>query len=118
LINFLQDAKEDLANGRCYFPLNDLQKFGMSSPSEIVASGMAGQLVEYECDRIGELLKDGKALPSLLRGRLRLEIKAVLAGADAMLSKIRASGSQIFNERPKLSGSERRMLLVKALLPF
>jgi squalene synthase HpnC len=118
LINFLQDSKEDLENGRCYFPIEDLQTFDIESPIDISASDRARELVAYECDRIGELLAKGKILQSLLRGRLRLEIKAVLAGADMILGKIRQAGSGIFYERPTLSGIEQKMLIAKALLPF
>jgi squalene synthase HpnC len=117
LINFLQDAKEDIANDRCYFPLEDLRRFGMGQPRDM-NSGNASALVAFECDRIQRLLDEGRKLPSMLRGRVRLEIKAVLAGADAMLSKIRSLGGSIFSQRPALSGGEKRMLIVKSLLPF
>jgi hydroxysqualene synthase len=118
LINFMQDAKDDLANGRCYFPLEDLRRFGIARASDIAESDSASQLVAFECDRIQRLLDEGIILPRMLRGRLRLEIKAILAGADLMLSKIRKLGSGIFEKRSALSKTEEKLLIAKALLPF
>lgn len=118
LINFLQDAKEDIANGRCYFPLDDMQRFGIQSLNDLRRAEPVDRLVKHECDRIEQLLAGGRRLPSMLSGRIRLEIKAVLRGADMMLAKIRTCNSAIFDERPSLNAGERRMLLAKALLPF
>jgi squalene synthase HpnC len=116
LINFLQDAKDDLANGGYYFPLEDLRQFGIGSPVDISSSKNAAKLVGFECDRIHRMLDEGRILPTMLKGRLRLEIKAVLAGADTMLAKIRSTN--VFVERPALSSLEQKLIVAKALLPF
>ena len=115
LINFMQDAGEDLANGRCYFPREDYEKFGMSSPSEIARSSRAGELVLYECVRIKRLLKNGQELPASVSGRLKFELRAVIVGAWAMVRKIEEMSGNTIAVRPKLRSGEQRMILWKAL---
>jgi squalene synthase HpnC len=115
LINFLQDAKEDIANKRFYFPQEDFTQFGISTAQDIAISHRSGELVLFECDRIKKLLTNGAALPESVKGRLRLELRAVLAGARAMLGKIRAMNGKTIEARPKLSSFEKIQMLLSAL---
>jgi squalene synthase HpnC len=116
LLNFIQDAKEDLEQGRCYFPREDYSQFGIQSPAEIASSPNAGQLMRLECDRVERLLEIGAPLSESIQGRLKYELRAVLLGARGMLTKIRAADGDTIHVRPQLSGSERRGILFKALL--
>src|SRR5438067_759045 len=111
----LAQWRENLAENRCYFPIEDLTRFGIGRPDAISHSKNAGSFVAFECERIQLLLDRGKALPNFLHGRLRYEIRAVLAGAEMMMTKIRTSGSAIFHERPALTSNEQKMLILKAL---
>ncbi len=114
LINFLQDAKEDLTNDRFYFPWEDFIKFGISKAEDIAISSRSWELVLFECDRIEQLLTNGTALPESVSGRLRMELRAVLAGARMMLSKIRAMNGNMIEARPKLSSLEKTRMLLSA----
>jgi squalene synthase HpnC len=116
LLNFLQDAKDDLQNGRCYFPEEDYRIFGIHSAEEILTSSNAGALVLYECDRIERLLANSSSLPERVNGRLKYELRAVLHGAKLMLRKIRAMDGETARSRPKLSSRERRAIVLAALL--
>jgi len=116
LLNFLQDAKDDLQNGRCYIPREDYLKFGICSTGEILTSSSAGALVLYECDRIERLLSNGSSLPERVNGRLKFELRAVLHGAKLMLRKIRAMDGNTIRSRPKLTSRERRAIVLAALL--
>ncbi len=117
IINFMQDAGEDLANDRCYFPREDYLKYGIHSAAEIVTSTRAGDLVLFECQRIKQLLENGKRLPKSVHGRLKFELRGVLQGAWAMVRKIEEARGDTISNRPKLTSSERRAILWRALLP-
>jgi squalene synthase HpnC len=117
LINFLQDAGEDLSNDRCYFPREDYNRFGIESSNEIASSARAGELIEFECNRIEELLQHGSKLPGSVSGRLKLELRAVTIGAEIMLKKIRRRGGHVVIVRPKLSRNDKIRIVLKAILP-
>ena len=114
LINFLQDAKEDLAAERYYFPREDFTQFGISTEDDIATSPRLGELVLFECDRIEKLLADGATLPESVQGRLRLELRAVLVGARMMIGRIRAMNGNTIEARPKLSSLEKAQMLLSA----
>jgi len=114
LINFLQDAGEDLRNGRCYFPREDYERFGIYSPERIQGSVLASNFIRFECDRNAQLLESGKPLIPSVSGRLRLELQAVLAGANLMLDKIRTAGAKVLHTRPKLSAFEKWKILLRS----
>ncbi|MDP4198923.1 MAG: squalene synthase HpnC [Bacteroidota bacterium] len=115
LINFMQDAKADLSETRCYFPQEDMNLFGLKSCEDILNSPSAPRLVLQQCHRIESLLVSGSRLPEMVTGRLRYELRAILAGAWIMLGKIRAIGGDTIHQRPMLSPRERRLVLFKAL---
>jgi hydroxysqualene synthase len=115
LINFLQDAKEDVSAGRCYFPRQAFQKFGIANEKEIISSEQFGTLVLQECDRIEEILRKGMPLVESVSGRLKLELRAVVSGARLMLGKIRAVNGRTIDARPKLSTLEKRRILFDAM---
>jgi hydroxysqualene synthase len=114
LINFLQDAKEDLANDRFYFPREDYTQFGISRAEDIAVSSRSWELALFECDRIDKLLANGAAFPESVIGRLRLELRAVLSGARMMLGKIRAMNGNTIDARPKLSSVDKIRVLVSS----
>ncbi|SRR5579883_2166563 len=111
LINFLQDAQDDLKNGRCYFPREDYEQFDISSYNELSTAACGDELIRFECERINKLLDSGKQLPQSVDGRLRWELRATLGGANIMLKKIRRMGAEVFWQRPKLSALEKSQIL-------
>lgn len=115
LINFMQDAKDDLLANRYYFPFEDCRAFGIESVEDLIDSSQTARLVLYECDRIQSLLENGKAIAESVDGRLKLELRAVLEGARLMLAKIRSMHGDTIHERPKLSRFEQWHILVSAL---
>ena len=115
LLNFIQDAQEDLQRGRYYFPEEDAGRVGIAEVSNILGSSSRNKLMLLECDRVMALLHDGAPLVESIRGRLKYELRAVVNGAIAMVNKIRAVGGDVFTTRPKLSKREHRAILLKSL---
>ncbi len=64
LTNILRDVKEDVAQGRLYFPLEDLEQYGFT-PDEFlrgVADERFDRLMALEIDRARELFREGMRL--------------------------------------------------------
>ncbi|MFI5202701.1 MAG: squalene synthase HpnC [Candidatus Kapaibacterium sp.] len=115
LLNFLQDAKEDLSAARYYFPREVFRQFGIAKEEDIISSPKSGDLVLQECDRIEQILMNGIPLIESVGGRLRLELRAVVSGAKLMLGKIRAMDGRTTEARPKLSTFEKKRILFDAM---
>lgn len=125
-INFIQDLKEDSLNDRFYLPLgqiaadsihsfgtnNEINRkdfFKRSSPQLCI-------IVLQETLRAEEWITKGAPLAELVRGRLRLELRAVIFGARRIIRKIRKHNGDVFTHRPKLSKLEHVYILLKSLI--
>lgn len=104
LINFWQDVAVDWKKDRVYIPQEDLARFGVAESQ--IADGRADdrwrELMAFECRRAREMLLSGVPLTDRLRGRMRLEIRATIAGGAAILDKIDAVSGDVFRGRPVL----------------
>lgn len=119
LTNFWQDVAIDLEKGRCYIPREDLRRHGVIQAdlaARRVTPGFAA-LMRYQVRRTREIFDRGAALPTHLHGRLRAEIRLVLAGGRRVLDKIEAAGGDVFNRRPRLTRADWARLLLAAVRP-
>jgi squalene synthase HpnC len=94
IIEHCQDVEEDLARGRVYLPLTDLNRFDVS-PTELAdrrTSAAVRRLVAFEADRADALLRSGLPLLRELRGTARLAVAGYAAGGRAALSALRRTG--------------------------
>jgi squalene synthase HpnC len=114
LINFIQDAEEDIKNGRCYFPKEDWPSgtslADLQRPE--VFSATTGKMLT----RILEMLRAGSQLPEMVDGRLKFELRCVLIEAKKMCRKIGELGGNTVKTRPKLSKSEHLASMFQAFL--
>lgn len=94
LVEFLQDLGEDLAMGRVYLPLEDLERFGYSV--EDLAGGVRDDrfraLMRFEAQRTRALLERGRPLAATLPGRAGLAVRLFTAGGLAALTDLEARG--------------------------
>lgn len=104
LINFWQDVKKDYAIGRIYLPLDDLAQYGISEQQ--IAEGRADatwrELMRFEVERAEAIMRRGAPLGSILRGRIGLEMRMIIAGGLRILHKLRAVNYDMFERRPVL----------------
>ncbi|MCY2957720.1 MAG: squalene synthase HpnC [Planctomycetota bacterium] len=106
LLNHLQDIGADLhLRDRIYFPSQDLARFGVTEAQLRAphANPAVRALVLYWADRIAELFVAGWPLIQQVRGRLRLELRAILRAAAAVLAMIRRAGGDVLGVQVKLS---------------
>lgn len=118
LLNHLQDLGSDLRDrGRIYFPEQDLARFGVT-PEQLTAATASPQvraLVAHWSDRVAALLAAGWPLVQQVRGRLRLELRGILAGAALVLRRIRACDDDVLGGNVRLGRADRLRLLAHAL---
>ena len=116
LLNFCQDVREDVENGRYYFAMSDLSRLGLAAPDRLRDPASAQKAVLMQMDHVRRLLRAGAPLTERVTGRLRYELRAVVFGAMAMLRKLEQSGGRSFEVRPKLSKLGHLAILVKSLV--
>jgi squalene synthase HpnC len=117
LLNFVQDLREDLGNGRSYLPKSDYVRCDIPS-GDVLQHPNLRTLLAFETDRVESMLNSGKALPELVKGRLRFELRAIILAAQALVKKMRTSNWVYASDsRPvlRLSGRDKLAVLLKAL---
>jgi hydroxysqualene synthase len=115
LLNFCQDIQEDVANNRCYFAREDLERLGLNDISKLREAEEARKAVLAQMRHVRRLLRTGAPLTELVGGRLKYELRAVIHGAEALLRKLEKLDGNSYRERPKLSKMEHLAVLVKSL---
>lgn len=120
LLNFIQDIKEDLGNNRFYYPKDDWRMFNLE---QVRDAGETPALRErlnllslFELDRVETLLDRGAALPELVSGRLRFELRAIIRSARLLIRKIRKIDGNTYLTRPTLSKGERLVVLLQSVV--
>lgn len=116
-INFWQDVAIDYAKGRIYLPLDDMRRFGVAE-EELGSSEPSARLrslLRFEVERTRALLYEGAVLGRLLRGRIGLEIRMVVAGGDTILEKIAAADYDVLRRRPVLRAPDWAAMLLRSL---
>ena len=117
LINFLQDVAIDYQKDRIYLPADEMGKFGVSEQQ--IAGGDAGgnwrRFMTFQIDRARILLDSGRPLGRVLKGRIGLEMRMIIAGGARVLDKIEAVGGDVFQRRPVLRPFDWPVMLWRAL---
>lgn len=116
-INFLQDVAIDYQKGRIYLPFEDLNQFSVSE--EVIKTQRFtpafAALMQYTLQRTRELLKEGSALGNRLPGRIGLEIRIIIWGAEMILRKLAKNQGNIFQYRPTLTKRDWCYMFYQAL---
>lgn len=118
LTNFLQDSSIDFERGRIYYPVSEMEKFGVEEKLFEIKENNHNfqQLVEYNLVRIERLFDEGKNLFPFLNGRLKIEVVWTVYGGQAILNKIRRNKFDVLNSRQSLSRFDNFKLIVKSVL--
>jgi squalene synthase HpnC len=117
IINFLQDVAIDYTKDRIYMPQDDLARFGLSD-GQIAAHDTRGKwrdFMTFQVNRTRHMLWDGAPLGRVLKGRIGLEMRMIIAGGDRILSKILAAGCDVFRHRPVLRAYDWPLMLIRTL---
>lgn len=115
IINFLQDIEIDYANRRVYMPQDELVRFGISE-AQIAAGEVNGgwrDFMAFEVERTRAMLLAGAPLGRVLRGRIGLELRMIVAGGERILRKIEHAGYDVFRRRPVLRSHDWAFMLAR-----
>ncbi|MBB5205848.1 squalene synthase HpnC [Inhella inkyongensis] len=117
LVNFWQDIGVDRLKGRVYLPADALAARGLQ-PEAILAGqdSPALRACVGEQTRWAEaLLRQGRALPPLVPGRLAWELRLVIEGGLRIAEKIHHLDHDSLNRRPRLRAWDAPQMLIRAL---
>ena len=119
LTNFYQDVSKDILKNRIYFPIDEIEKFGVKLKSFELNENNDNlrRLVKFNVERAGSFFREGENLLNYLTGRLQYEIKWTILGGRAILKKIIKSDYNVINIRPSLSKFDYFFLFLKSLMP-
>jgi squalene synthase HpnC len=120
LLNFCQDVAIDWQKDRIYFPQDEMRAAGVGeSHLERQCADAAWQaLFAQQLERATALLEAGSELPLLLRGRPRLELKAIIAGGRRIGLRLAATHGDAFRQRPRLTNGDAIAIAASALRPW
>jgi farnesyl-diphosphate farnesyltransferase len=117
LINILRDAGEDLRQGRCYFPADELESLGLG-PAEILRDpARAEPMMRKWREKAGGGIEAGIQYASRIRKRRVRFATALPAMIGARtLALLRDAGPEALQRRVKVPRAEVRQLIVSAAL--
>ena len=116
LINFLQDIAQDYReHNRIYLPADDMARLGVTETqiAQQQTSPAVRALVQLQIRRATQLLRAGSPLGTRLKGRLALELRAIILGGAHVLEKLHRQ--QDMFSRPRLTRSDRLAIAWQAL---
>jgi squalene synthase HpnC len=116
LINFWQDVAKDWAIGRVYLPQDDMARHGVRETqiAQEIRDGNWHALMKFEVGRARALMLQGAPLGSILRGRIGLEMRMIIAGGLRILDKLEAADYDMFRRRPVLRPFDWVIMLLKS----
>ncbi len=117
LANFWQDVAVDIEKDRVYLPLDEMTRFGVSVEDlqDRHFSERYAALLSSQVARTRDLFDRGRALPGLVNGRLRVELRLTWLGGVRILEKIEELKFDTLHARPVISSRDKLELLIKAL---
>jgi squalene synthase HpnC len=118
IINFLQDIAVDYKKGRIYLPEDELARFGVVE--SMIARGERGEawqrFMTFQIERAQKMLVAGQPLGRILKGRIGLELRVIIAGGQRILEKLAAANGDVFTRRPVLRSPDWAIMFGRALL--
>jgi squalene synthase HpnC len=114
IVEHCQDVAEDFRAGRCYLPLEDMDRFGVDPASLVIAPAAPAlrRLIAFEIDRAAALLDDGLPLVRELRGWARLAVSGYIAGGRAAIVSVRRADYDVVSTLPDI----RRLDVMRQLM--
>jgi len=117
IINFLQDIQQDFVeNNRIYLPLVDMARFGVTEQhlANRISDDKMRAFIQSEIKRTRDLMLSGQPLGNRLKGRVGIEIRAVVQGGLRILDKLENQKEDVFS-RPRLGKIDWIIVMLRAL---
>jgi phytoene/squalene synthetase len=94
-----------------------MQRYGISE-AQIAAGDCGGRWAEFmafQTARTRALLDSGRPLGRILKGRIGLEMRMIIAGGARILDRIDAVGGDVFRRRPVLTKPDWALMFGRSL---
>jgi farnesyl-diphosphate farnesyltransferase len=117
LINILRDAGDDLRNGRCYFPADELKSLGLA-PSDILREpARIEPLLQNLLEKAKQEIQAGMEYASAIRNR-RIRFATALPAmiGTRTLALLHEAGPAALTRRVKVPRAEVRKLILSSAL--
>ena len=122
LINFYQDVAIDFENefhkSRIYLCQDEMKQYSVTEAQ--IASQHVNrhweQFMLFNIERAETMLLEGKPLEHILPGRVGLEMRMIIGGAERVIYKLKNIRGDVFKHRPTLQTWDWPVILLKALL--
>jgi phytoene synthase len=118
LANFCQDVAVDRRSGRCYLPLDEIERF--PGATDALLSGRSNPafraLLRLQAERARAYLASGELLATLVPLRLGFEVRLFAGGGVAILDAIARGGYSTLEDRPRLRRRDFARLGLRAFL--
>ncbi len=118
LTNFWQDTWNDFQKGRIYYPLDEMEKFGVTEKVfELKENNLnLNALIKHNVERTKQLFNEGRSLIDFLNSWLKYEIKWTILGGETILKKIELNHFDVLKFRPALTKKDFLILFMKSIL--
>jgi len=115
LLNFCQDAALDWRKDRIYFPVDEMRAMHVTEAhfERGIVDEPWRRLFDLQLGRARNSVAAGAALPGMLRGRARLELRAIVAGGERIGARLAATGGDVFNRRPLLGAADWLLIALR-----
>lgn len=113
LTNVLRDVREDLARGRVYVPLEDLERFRVTLDPP---SGPVGELVRFEAARARDWFARGLGVLAYLDRPSATSVAAMAGMYRRLLRRIEAEPESVLERRVSLPAWEKGWVAARSLL--
>ena len=116
LTNFWQDVSVDLNMKRVYIPHQIMKEYGYDERLlfQKLENDDFRKIIKFLVNKTQEMFDEGKEIVNMLSGRLKLEIKATIAGGEEILNKIESINYNVLSERVDINNFDKLKLLGKA----
>ena len=118
LIGITQDIHEDYLKGRIYIPFEEMKKFNLKE-SDIKINNFTSDwelFINFWLSRIELILERGIPLETKTRGRLRLQVRIMIAAASLLLKRMKKEKFNSFSSASKLTRIDWAILLCRCIL--
>lgn len=118
LTNILRDVREDAERGRIYFPVSDMNRYGVT-PQDVLRAARSEPLVRlmrHEAGRARGYYSEAAPLVEMVHPESRASLWALIEIYRRVLERIERSDYDVFSRRIRLPALEKCWIAARAFL--
>ena len=116
LVNVLRDMGEDLRNGRCYLPREELIEKGWNGEGGLPPENLLLEVSNRWREQCREWIRSGQHYAEKVRSRrVRIATVLPLMIAERTVDLLEEAGAEVFEKKVKVSRGEVRKMVAQAL---